>query len=463
MKWRCVYPETLYPPSAKIDKAQLAKSSDMNRRIERQKSEFPAIYFLDAAIFNQWRLQLPRDNFEITPEIREFIGDAGDVRATAEDYFENVHHYFTIISRTLFYQHLLNPLSTPGADAILLFLCMKLIVTVPFRGHDAARMPIYKASRALYMALESSSSASVHILQAGILISFYEICHAIFPAAFFTISACARYGSLFGLDERGLLQTTDTHDWVSIEEKRRAWWALIVLDRFANLGQPTRLLAVEDPKLSSVLPMDDDNFDRGDHPSQNIYTLSSSSSVLIGRFARFAQTGYLLGQILHHVSDRDTSKEMHDEIGIQLYRTMHSLINLSQIEASIRSLVFCPQTALCYCGLLLLQQPDDSPINENILEPQHFSSVSKIAETTMQICKAFLDSTRSTLPRISPFLLPSLYRGAIFYLEEYQMTQDEKAWLSLCVLKDVLEVLDGRWKAAGAFLKIIEAREATYH
>ncbi|RFU25192.1 hypothetical protein B7463_g11147, partial [Scytalidium lignicola] len=463
MKWRCVYPDTIHSSSGKVEKAQLTKSSDLNRRIERQKSEFPAVFFLDAELFNQWRLQLPRDNFEIAPEVRDFIGDASDIRATATDYFNTIHSYIPIISKTMFYQHLLNPLATPGADVILLFLCMKLIMSVPSRGHEAARMPIYKAARALYTAMESSGVSSIHILQAGVLIAFYEISHAVYPLAFFTISACARYGSLFGLDERGLLQTTDTRDWIRIEEKRRVWWALVILDRFANLGQPTRLLAIEDPKSSSVLPMDDDTWDKGDLPSEYTFTLSSPSSVLMGKFARLAQTGYLLGQILHHISDYNSPKELHDEIGIQLYRTMHSLVTLSHIEASIRALVFCPQTAICYCGLLLLQNRPNSPINERILDAEHFSSISVIAETTMKICKFFLDSTRSTLPKISPFLLPSLYRAGIIYLEEYNNSQSEKAWLSLCVLKDTMGVINGRWKAAGAFLKILEAREATYH
>lgn len=100
-------------------------------------------------------------------------------------------------------------------------------------------------------------------------------------------------------------------------------------------------------------------------------------------------------------------------------------------------------------GLLLLQTAQGSPITESNLDKQHFSSIQVVADITLRICKGFLNSTRASLPKICPFLIPSLYRSAIIYLADYQNTRDEEAWLSIRALKDVLEILDGRWKASG--------------
>lgn len=231
MKWKCVYLDASSVSNKKSDSQLLHKPSDPSRRIERQKSEFPATYFLDAELFDQCRLSLPAQNFEIPPEAWSLIGDTSDIRATATDYFDTVHSYLPIISKRLFYQHLLNPLSTPGPDAVLLFLSMKLVMSVPLKAHDATRIPLYKFTKSLHHAVEGSGFPSIHVLQAGILIAFYELSHAIYPAALFSISTCSRYANLFGLDERSLRQRATSRDWLEEEEKRRAWWALVILDR----------------------------------------------------------------------------------------------------------------------------------------------------------------------------------------------------------------------------------------
>jgi hypothetical protein len=67
----------------------------------------------------------------------------------------------------------------------------------------------------------------------------------------------------------------------------------------------------------------------------------------MGRYARFSQSAYLLGRVLRHVSDVNVEKSFRDAMAIQLHRTLHSLISLSEIEPSIRNTDFCTLTALC--------------------------------------------------------------------------------------------------------------------
>lgn len=68
----------------------------------------------------------------------------------------------------------------------------------------------------------------------------------------------------------------------------------------------------------------------------------------MGRFARFAQATYLLGQVFRHVSDRPRDNTFYEQEAAQLNRTLHALIHLSQSEAETRRLEFCTQTAVCY-------------------------------------------------------------------------------------------------------------------
>jgi hypothetical protein len=42
-----------------------------------------------------------------------------------------------------------------------------------------------------------------------------------------------------------------------MEELRRVWWGVLVLDRFTNLGLEKRPFACEDAKPQDLLPMED--------------------------------------------------------------------------------------------------------------------------------------------------------------------------------------------------------------
>lgn len=84
--------------------------------------------------------------------------------------------------------------------------------------------------------METSGNLSLRILQAGILIALYETGHAIYPAAYLSVGACVRYGIALGIDKL-VLEPDGAHDGLRIytqtevEEQRRVWWALLLLDR----------------------------------------------------------------------------------------------------------------------------------------------------------------------------------------------------------------------------------------
>jgi hypothetical protein len=50
---------------------------------------------------------------------------------------------------------------------------------------------------------------------------------------------------------------------------------------------------------------------------------------------------------------------------------------------------------------------------------------------------------------ISPFLLDSIYRAAIIYMNEYLLTGDQKFLKGLEEIRLVFKVINDRWKAAG--------------
>lgn len=114
----------------------------------------------------------------------------------------------------------------------LLFLAMKLsTVELP---EASPHTPLYRHIKTFYAEVEAQNGFSIQLIQAAILTALYELGHAIYPAAYLTIGHCARLGQAMGLHARisevpSMLQKSTT--WTEQEERRRVWWAIVILDR----------------------------------------------------------------------------------------------------------------------------------------------------------------------------------------------------------------------------------------
>lgn len=196
---------------------------------------FPAVYFLDSLVCAHGQVEIPRVNLSIPPYINEYIG--GDPRAVSVKYFESIHVWMPLISKKRFYDYLMNPLSQlsqPRADLTVLIFCMKLINWSPVKQtQDKAKTPAYLAAKRILLAAELDGMLTLQILQASILVLIYEVGHAIFPAAYMSVGTCTKYGLALGIDrQKEISYTASILDILEEEERRRAWWATVVFDRF---------------------------------------------------------------------------------------------------------------------------------------------------------------------------------------------------------------------------------------
>jgi hypothetical protein len=92
-----------------------------------------------------------------------------------------------------------NPIWEAGPDLALLFLCMKLIISRPY-DTDSAHTPIYTSAKRFLTLMEASGTISLFVLQAALLITWYEFGQAIYPAAYMSAGWCVRYGNLLGVN-----------------------------------------------------------------------------------------------------------------------------------------------------------------------------------------------------------------------------------------------------------------------
>jgi hypothetical protein len=106
----------------------------------------------------------------------------------------------------------LNPLLQRRSDGTLLLLSIRLIMTPPPSGSPTSKTPIYLAAKQFYSKVVDVGTCSIHVLQAGILISLYELGHALYPSAYLSIASCARYGMAFSMGRKGKLQSNVPSD-----------------------------------------------------------------------------------------------------------------------------------------------------------------------------------------------------------------------------------------------------------
>jgi hypothetical protein len=243
-------------------------------------AKFPPAFFLDVGVFETLSLQIPKARISVPANVTNILGDTLSIQDTVSRYFQAVHGWMAILSKKKFYMQQLNPLTQPNEDVVLLLLSIKLILWVPSTAVEDPKTPLYAAAKSFHSDFLTMGVCSIQVLQAGILIALYEIGQCIYPAAYMSIGVCARYGTAFGFDASCSIKLSG--DMMDDEERKRAWWAITILDRLeailyryvlsdgadcddrvVSFGNPKRILATREPEMDSVLPIEDTAWNEG--------------------------------------------------------------------------------------------------------------------------------------------------------------------------------------------------------
>ncbi|KAH8660396.1 hypothetical protein BX600DRAFT_56519 [Xylariales sp. PMI_506] len=432
-----------------------------------------ATYFIAPDMFNQARLELPRVDIPVAPEVLALIGGSDELamRGIAETYFIVIHRWLPIISYRGFFARLLNPLARQQrrAELVLVVLCMKLCCTAPpAEGIAAGQMDdLYWAAKQMHQRAETSGTLSLAVLQAGVLIALYELFQAIYPAAYLSVGACGRYGLALGLDKLSLALTGDADNpcaWSDIEEKRRVWWAILMLDRFSSLSNPTRPLCTEDPSFDAYLPVDDEDWNQGtSHPSDAV-RISNGFELKMGSFARLSQATYLLSQALKSIQPTSAEKETGNITNTeQLRRTLLALVHAADNEATVRKLEFCAQSAFSLSTILMLYEHH---LKHTRTEGSLIEALWSETRTALDRLFASAGSCITSHPEnplsanyIPLFIVPTFYQAALLSMKLGQCSGHIDMKGRVETFKQLLRLIEPRWRLAGVYLSILETRE----
>jgi hypothetical protein len=114
---------------------------------------------------------------------------------------------------------------------------LKLITQSPSEQGviEEPKTPTYLAAKRFLFELEATGTLTLQMAQACILLTIYELGHAIFPAAYISVGICSRYVMAHGINGKKTPHTTDAAEWMKQEEKTRVWWSTVILDKYETL------------------------------------------------------------------------------------------------------------------------------------------------------------------------------------------------------------------------------------
>jgi len=276
--------------------------------------------------------------------------------------------------------------------------------------------------------------------------------------------------------------------WVDAEERRRAWWAVYVLDKIICVGSDKRPLCGE-PANNEILPVPDEAWDSGDASLAIQHTVTSSRLDPQPPFARLCQAALLVSKMLRHCQRIKLLKLQHKLPGngevASLTEGALELAACAQTEISAQPekyFALVPALTLAYSAVFKIVMthlhpsaapPETAPAaayedadwaatttgnNNNNTTPStqliSYDSQKKAMTHMHDIVHditAFI-SHKEGLAKISPFALDAIYTAGVTCA----------CWRQQCGLKTIQKCLAGirvRWAVTAQYEALLEQHD----
>lgn len=141
---------------------------------------------------------------------------------------------FPVLSESNYYVRLPNAFTGPCAEFSLLSLSMALIVSIPLEKETRESFSsLYMLVKSSIAIVEAANIHSLEVVQSRLLVTLYEVGHAIEPAAFMSLGTTARAAVAIGLNQK--LDSSESvigQKYCTTELGLRVWWAIVMVDRY---------------------------------------------------------------------------------------------------------------------------------------------------------------------------------------------------------------------------------------
>ena len=226
---------------ADLSTMSLSEVSDGSLAEAATSKNDPFVYF---------QLRGPFINSIVTRDVLNIVGNMTERLADAQLFFATIYAWMPIISRQRYYEDIGSLSVRSCADLALLMLCIRLVTQEPKDvTSDNMRSSLYALAKSHFAVVEATGILSTRTIQSGLLIAIYEMGHGFSYAASTSISHCALSARQLGLHQLCMVDhEPDTTTLTSVEEGRRLWWGIIILERYVSTLFPLNLT------LYTILP-----------------------------------------------------------------------------------------------------------------------------------------------------------------------------------------------------------------
>ncbi|KAJ5119131.1 hypothetical protein N7476_011485 [Penicillium atrosanguineum] len=201
-------------------------------------------------------LDLTQLNISSTLEgqVSKNIGNGLQLHSAAATYFQTIHTWLPIISESLYFSRLSQArVGSAPADFSLLTLSMFLVCQAPVAGEISPRTrSIYVQIKSLYSMVETVGIISLDMLQCRLLITIFEVGHAMYPAAYISAGANVRAAVALGANKASYKQLESVLSHERTEEAQMTWQGLVMVDRYASLESGKGLSSVHMVSLENA-------------------------------------------------------------------------------------------------------------------------------------------------------------------------------------------------------------------
>ncbi|KAI1378394.1 hypothetical protein F4677DRAFT_443607 [Hypoxylon crocopeplum] len=358
-------------------------------------------------------------------------------------YFQGIHHFIPVVSRTRFHDNLITLGATPAADFSILLLSICLITHNPSPGtsrlETVDQHTIHVSARSLFAQLQAVLPPSVHLIQAGLLISMYEYAHGQVDQAFASITGCARIAYSARIHNRDFTrraQETGVVTELEAEEAFNTWWGLVICERtiVCDVTVPEQPLVTIAPSEDARLPTESEVLAQGDSIDLNTMSnvlVSSPISIEVGGFGRAAQAASHLDQVLKGFQMPDLrSRLVHLDF---LDLGLQGFLKLVMQQCQGKWAIFCGAIALAIRTLFVLHQhilalPAEEIANANYKAPDKWFEGSLAAlDTITKMTVDIAESHENVPPHVVDSMPPSLayiLRAALQHIHSSTRPED---------------------------------------
>ncbi|KAE8445557.1 hypothetical protein EG329_013321 [Mollisiaceae sp. DMI_Dod_QoI] len=428
-----------------------------------EKLKSPTLSFADSSLSVDPSNHETLQKSTVDMVIRIF-GSLDDILAASSEFFTGTHQRISAISKLRFDKNLQALTTGPRADFAALCLSIFLIQQMPLGKKTNMQSPLYFNVKNLIGLLEAANGLSLDLLHCRILVTFYEMGHALHTAAYMSVSACARAARALGLHRKRWRNLDAESDKLILEEEKRAWWAVVIMDRFINLCNGDALFVTDDPERTDPLPISDLIWSESS-VSMDLEgsisappSLDTPFSITVGQMARECQISHLAGRVARHVFDPIPDPDFNSEEAFQLERTMKAYLPLLANE-ELKIGKYCGAYGMCNSALFILYEFMLSRNTENAFDRHEIlQSIEDTSIRALTFAEASYGDREENYPLevLSPYLSYSLCQAAIVQHRLWKQTSSPTCKERLDMLKTILGEFTKRWTVAWQYLEIIE-------